>query len=273
MRVECVCGIIGLSTNRTLATCHRIQRLHMSDESPITIGDFKVIRQIGAGGMGIVYLAKQQSLNRIVALKVLGQALNQHNAISRFRRESQAVARLSHPGIASVHYLGQDNGICYMAMEYIEGLSLREVIQRLTYSEQPDSSLDNVLLAHAAIEQHASFRFDEPTQDNTADFKSPEKINPYMSPQAKECMLSNSHIRRCCEIIRDAAEALHYAHEHGVIHRDIKPENIMLGSDGTTRIIDFGLARFMEDDTLTHTGQLVGTPLYMSPEQVTARVR
>ena len=91
----------------------------MSD--PIQIGDFRIERQIGAGGMGIVYLATQVSLNRKVALKVLGQSLTRQSDKQRFQREAQAVAKLNHPNIAKVHYVGQDDRLCYMAMEYTEG--------------------------------------------------------------------------------------------------------------------------------------------------------
>jgi len=246
----------------------------MNDEHrDIVIGDFKIVRQLGVGGMGIVYLALQQSLNRLVALKVLGKALLSQNAIDRFRRESQAIAKLNHPSIASVYYVGQDKQICYMAMEYIDGMSLREAIQRLAQSDQPNSSLDNVL--RAVDEQHANaIRFDDFDEQDTQGYQpTPDpNPNPYKSPQAELSITSDKHIRRSCEIVRDAALALHYAHEQGLVHRDVKPENIMLSKEGKVYVIDFGLARFFEDNTLTHTGQLVGTPLYMSPEQVVARI-
>ncbi len=245
----------------------------MQEEAQDTvIGDFRIIRQLGAGGMGLVYLARQQSLDRLVALKVLGQALHSQNAISRFKRESQAVAKLKHPSIAGVYYVGQDKQICYMAMEYIEGISLREAIQRLAHSSQPDSSLDAVL--RAVDELHGNeVRFDALEEQDTLGYQpTPEPTNPYKSPQAESIITTDPHIRRSCEIVRDVALALHYAHEQGLVHRDVKPENIMLSREGKVFVIDFGLARFLEDNTLTNTGQLVGTPLYMSPEQVAARI-
>ncbi len=245
----------------------------MNDEHrEIIIGDFRVIRQLGAGGMGIVYLARQESLDRLVALKVLGQALQSPNAISRFKRESQAVAKLNHPSIASVYYVGQVKQICYMAMEYIDGISLREAIQRLAHTSQPESSLDAVLRALDDL-QGNEVRFDALDEQDTVGYQStPEPTNPYKSPQAESIVATDPHIRRSCEIVRDIALALHYAHEQGVTHRDVKPENIMLSREGKIFVIDFGLARFLEDNTLTNTGQLVGTPLYMSPEQVAARI-
>jgi len=101
------------------------------ESRPVQIGDFRIIKQIGAGGMGIVYLARQLSLDRLVALKVLGQSLTRNGDKIRFQREAHAVARLKHPNIASVYFVGQDNRICYMAMEHIEGVSLLEILDRL----------------------------------------------------------------------------------------------------------------------------------------------
>src|SRR6516164_8168406 len=105
--------------------------MSINPEAGVKIGDFQVVKRLGAGGMGIVYLAKHVSLNHLVALKVLGPALTDHTDITRFQREAQAVARLHHPGIATVHVVGQDGEVCYLAMEYIDGLSLRTLIDRL----------------------------------------------------------------------------------------------------------------------------------------------
>ena len=100
-------------------------------EAGIRINDFKVIRSLGTGGMGIVYLARQVSLDRLVALKVLGPMIDDRKARARFRREARAVARLKHPGIAEVYYAGQDDKVCYMGTEYIDGATLRQVLNRL----------------------------------------------------------------------------------------------------------------------------------------------
>src|SRR3954462_9825862 len=95
-------------------------------ERGVRIGDFEIEKRLGAGGMGIVYQARQVSLNRRVALKVLGPALSQGSGIARFQREPQAAARLKHPGIATLHFIGQDADLCYHVMELIEGLPLRQ---------------------------------------------------------------------------------------------------------------------------------------------------
>src|SRR5947209_6882938 len=107
-------------------------RLDGALEAGIAVGDFRIERRLGAGGMGIVYRARQVSLNRPVALKVLGQALTRNGDVTRFQREAQAAARLKHPSIAQVYFIGQDRHVCYLAMELVDGVSLRRVIDRLT---------------------------------------------------------------------------------------------------------------------------------------------
>lgn len=245
-------------------------------EAGVQIGDFRIERRIGAGGMGIVYQARQISLNRPVALKVLGQSLKRPSDLSRFQREAQAAARLSHPGVASIYFIGQDRHICYLVMELVDGVSLRRVLDRLEQSTAVTSSLDTA--ARQELAQHdlaTPLRFDQPTEDLTPASEVPESgkdpLNPYLTPQAIELRSAGGHIRRCCELVRDVADALAHAHEKGVIHRDIKPDNILLDKSGKVRVIDFGVARFFDDLSVTYTGQLVGTPLYMSPEQVTGR--
>jgi serine/threonine protein kinase len=244
-------------------------------ESGVEIGDFRIERRLGAGGMGIVYQARQLSLNRPVALKVLGQALSRSTDVTRFQREAQAAARLKHPAIAQVYFIGQDKHICYLAMELIEGASLRKVLDRLGTTATADSSLDSIVRDDLTSDPEAQVvRFDVPTEGASAEPAAqspPAEVNPYLSPQARELRTTAHYVRRVCEVIRDSAQALAHAHELGVIHRDIKPDNLLLDRQGGVHLIDFGVARFFEDQSVTYTGQLVGTPLYMSPEQVTGR--
>ncbi|MBC7855379.1 MAG: protein kinase [Pirellulaceae bacterium] len=250
-------------------------------ETGVLIGDFRIERRLGAGGMGIVYQARQVSLNRPVALKVLGQALSRGTDVSRFQREAQATARLQHPSIAQVYYIGQDRHICYMAMELVDGISLRRVLDRLGTTTTADTGMDTAVQEDLAEEPEASaIRFDVPTEalhdrqvppDAPPPTDQTRDSNPYLSPMARELRTGSAHVRRCTEVVRDAAHALAHAHEQGVVHRDIKPDNLLLSRKGKLHLIDFGLARFFEDQAVTYTGQLVGTPLYMSPEQVTGR--
>src|SRR6516165_10691912 len=114
-------------------------------ETGVKIGDFRIESRLGAGGMGIVYRARQVSLDRVVALKVLGAALTREADRARFQREAQAVAKLNHPGIAGVHFIGQDRHVCYMAMEFIDGLPLREVIERLSAARDQALTIDLAL--------------------------------------------------------------------------------------------------------------------------------
>jgi serine/threonine protein kinase len=234
----------------------------------VTLGDFVIERRLGSGGMGVVYQARQVSLGRLVALKVLGDALNRPEDIARFRREAQAVAKLDHPHIAGVHYIGQDESLCYMALEFVDGASLRRVIDAIDRDPKltVDSALDVLSSAEAAP---PVVRFDAPT----VTMPSPQPQGSQLPPSGPTPRTtSTDHVRRCVEIARDAALALAHAHERGVVHRDVKPENLLLDRSGKVRLIDFGVARFFEDVTITSTGQIVGTPTYMSPEQVTGRL-
>jgi hypothetical protein len=123
--------------------------------------------------------------------------------------------------------------------------------------------------------QEREIRFDQPTSDHHAGGDSPvveTGDTGGLNAQAKQLIASRAYLRRCCELVHEAALALAHAHERGVIHRDVKPENILIDRQGRTHLIDFGVARFFEDVTLTNTGALVGTPMYMSPEQVPGRL-
>jgi serine/threonine-protein kinase len=180
-----------------------------------TLGDFKISRRLGQGGMGQVYLAEQISLKRNVALKILKPDLAANDiALTRFKREAQHVARATHANIVQVYAIDQWEGLHYMALEYVEGFNLREYLIK----------------------------------------KGPPQVPLALS------------------IMRQVASALAEANEHGIVHRDIKPENILLTRKGQVKVADFGLARSFTPDQqtlhLTQSGVTMGTPLYMSPEQV-----
>ena len=252
-------------------------------EAGVRVGDFEIERRLGAGGMGIVYQARQLSLDRVVALKVLGSALTRPTDLERFQREARAAARLKHPGITAIHFIGQDAEICYHVMEFVDGIPLQRVIERLGQTVEVLASPETVVAAELTTQLVAPVvRFDGPTtvdevphgtSQPTADHdpRGADRARATITTAGKQTRASPRYVRRCCELARDVARALAYAHGEGVIHRDIKPENLMLDRDGRVRVIDFGLARYFDDDSITHTGQLLGTPLYMSPEQVTGR--
>jgi serine/threonine protein kinase len=195
-----------------LAGLEFIQKATVADH-PTQLGDFRVIREVGRGGMGVVYEAEQISLKRHVALKVLRfGAAPDTDALKRFQREAETVARLHHTNIVPIFAVGEENGVHYYAMQFIEGESLAD-------RAKSQGACDPRQVAGWGLQ---------------------------------------------------AADALVYAHERGVVHRDIKPSNLLIDQDGIVWVTDFGLAKRIDEVTLTVSGALLGTPRYMSPEQAQA---
>jgi serine/threonine-protein kinase len=188
-----------------------------TSESPVeTIGEFHLIRRLGKGGMAEVWLAEQSSLKRHVALKLLRRDMTEDPTyVKRFQTEAKASAGLNHPNVVQVYTVGQEDGQHYIAQEYVQGQTLRNLLQK-----------KGPLSATAAL-----------------------------------------------HIIRQVAAGLQAAAERGIVHRDIKPENIMITRKGEVKVADFGLAQQTHGDQLhlTQEGVTMGTPLYMSPEQVKGR--
>lgn len=185
--------------------------------SPVgqNVGNYEILRELGRGGMGVVYKAHETSLNRMVALKVLPAHLAvDEQFLGRFNREARAVAALNHPNIVTVYAVGEDRGTHFIAMEYVKGVTVAQMM-RQSGPLHPDRAL---------------------------------------------------------QIILDAAEALDLAHKRGIVHRDIKPQNVMIDEAGRVKVMDFGLARAVASESnLTADGALLGTPMYMSPEQCEGR--
>ena len=211
---------------------------------PERLGDFRLREQLGAGGMGIVYLAEQISLHRRVALKVLRpESLYFPHARERFQREAEAVARLKHPGIVPIYGVGEELGVPFLAMEFIEGATLAQVLEQLP-GQRPDAlegrDLERAVLAGAADASVAT------------------GATPF----------TGSWVDAVVEVARQVAEALQHAHERGIVHRDVKPSNIVLTPSGQARLLDFGLAELSDVDRLTRTGSALGTLHYMAPEQL-----
>ncbi|HEV8432312.1 MAG TPA: serine/threonine-protein kinase, partial [Thermoanaerobaculia bacterium] len=182
------------------------------------LGRYEVVRELGKGAMGIVYLAKDPLIGRLVALKTIRPAAHADDDETkefqaRFIREAQAAGILNHPAIVTVHDIGQDDGtgVSFIAMEYVEGQNLKEVLQQgrpLTFEQIGD-------------------------------------------------------------VIAQVAEGLDFAHAKGIVHRDVKPANVILLEGMRAKITDFGIAKIASGvSNLTTTGQFLGTPNYMAPEQI-----
>ncbi|MFO0819967.1 MAG: protein kinase [Pirellulales bacterium] len=192
-----------------------------ADVAERTLGDFRILREVGRGGMGAVYEAEQVSLGRRVALKVLRfGGVSDPEALDRFKREAETVARLHHTNIVPIFAVGSDQGVNFYAMQFIEGQSLAQRLEAQMTADNPRGLLP--------VEEVLSWGL-------------------------------------------QASEALAHAHDRNVIHRDVKPSNLLIDQEGRIWLTDFGLARRLDDVTLSMTGALLGTPRYMSPEQASAK--
>ncbi|MFO0980239.1 MAG: protein kinase [Planctomycetota bacterium] len=212
---------------------------------PEELGDFRLIRRLGGGGMGVVFLAQQRSLNRQVALKLIrSDYLFFADARGRFRREVEAVSRLKHPGVVPIYTVGEESGIPYFAMEHIEGCTLSAVLEQLR--GRAPGTLRGADF-RAAVVQHveAADRADQEAETFAGTW---EQV--------------------CLRVVRQVANALDHAHAHGVLHRDVKPSNIIVTADGRALLLDFGLAQAAGTATLTQTGSQLGSLPYMAPERI-----
>jgi serine/threonine protein kinase len=211
------------------------------------LGEFRILREVGRGGMGLVYEAEQASLGRRVALKVLPFAATMDpRQLQRFHNEARAAASLDHPHIVKVHAVGQERGVHYYAMQFIDGQTLADLI-----GQQRGVNADRSIIAHGP----------RPAADTA----------PAAAAATERAPRDRAYYRRVAEWGIQAAEALEHAHQLGVVHRDVKPANLMIDGHGKLWVADFGLARTAADSGLTVTGDLVGTLRYMSPEQALAR--
>lgn len=194
------------------------------------LGEYRLLREIGRGGMGVVFEAEESRLGRRVALKVLPPHLTRGpRQIERFRREAAAAARLKHPGIVQIYEVGEVEGTHYFAMELVEGRPLDVVLEEL--------------------------------RDENGDF------SQGFGEARISAALPGGYMTQVLTCVAQAAEALAAAHEQGVIHRDIKPQNLMLDG-GQLRVVDFGLCKDLARQEISQSREVAGTPEYMSPEQV-----
>jgi WD40 repeat protein/serine/threonine protein kinase len=241
---------------------------------PERIGGYRVVREVGRGGMGVVYEAEQLALGRRVALKVLPlHATKDGSGLARFRREARAAARLHHTNIVPVHEVGEDGDQCYYAMQLIQGQPLDRVLDELRQLRAAGAATSPGVggqVAHSLLtgafqlqgEQEAAARPSLP--DGRA---SSSSVNLPRQTDPSNLLSNRAHYHRSVARVGiQVADALEYAHREGVIHRDIKPSNLLLDPDGRVWVTDFGLAK-TEGDALTNTGDVVGTVRYMAPER------
>jgi serine/threonine protein kinase len=206
------CGAI-LPDTLLLGLCPRCLAGSTLGERPVddasVVGDYELVSELGRGGMGVVHLARQRSLNRLVAVKVLA-ANGSAVAEERFLREAREAARLQHPHIVAIHEVGRHDGRSFYSMDLIEGEDLAAYVAR-------------------------------------------HPLNP----------------RAAAALVAKIAHAVQHAHESGVLHRDLKPGNLLIDASGEPHLTDFGLAAAVDgSDGLTRTGEIMGSPAYMAPEQL-----
>ncbi len=250
------------------------------------IGDFRIVRTLGRGGMGIVYQALQISLQRQVALKVISPAIsNSPKQLERFKREAATAARLHHTNIVPVFGSGEDNNTHYYAMQLIDGIPLHEAVHNIRESRsfrlETQSTINEI--EKSGVHPRELNAGESPRETDVGSGLRQRKPPGVLQPRQVEDSKTqetksgkspaffqkqkNSYRMRVCECIADVADALHYAHEKGVLHRDVKPANLLMDLNGTVWITDFGLAKLDENDVLTKSGDMVGTLRYMAPEQ------
>ena len=278
-----------LRNQRTVLGTVRLKRL----------GDFRILREIGRGGMGIVYEAQQESLRRRVAVKVLPKsALLDAKHLKRFQREARTAAGLHHTNIVPVFGVGQQDDFQYYVMQYIEGVGLDRMLTRLERlgkiadGDQWGCIVRDLLDAdsHASdartneTEGHKTLAFTpaeaalQPTKpvlhEVTAAVDPPNVFKdevPKPVAERTDARGFSSYWNYVAQIGVQVADALEYAHNKGVLHRDIKPANLIVDVQGIVWVADFGLAKALEQEHLSRTGDIMGTPAYMAPEQVQGR--
>ena len=212
------------------------------------LGDYRIVREVGRGGMGVVYEAEQLSLRRRVALKVLPfAAVLDPRHLQRFRNEALAAAGLDHPNVVKVYGVGCERGVHFIALQYIDGRPLADLIR----DRRGGPAAESRTLTFAA----------EPTEDS-----------PAATPSTGErTALDGAYADLVARWGVQAAEALEHAHGLGIVHRDVKPGNLLVDGRGELYVADFGLAKVLTDPGPTAAGDLLGTVRYMSPEQAASR--
>jgi serine/threonine protein kinase len=267
------------------------------------LGDYRILREVGRGGMGVVFEAEQESLGRHVALKVLpAQELRDPRHLQRFKREARAAARLHHTNIVPVHGVGEEEGLHYYVMQFIQGQGLDQVLTELRLLRQartvqaagPASAGSAAAVARSLLtgqlvaasppkagaasspavpavpeERGEATQYLAPEGERESGSASPTSVHlPGQSDGSSLSETGRQYWHSVARIGLQVADALSHASSQGVLHRDIKPSNLLLDTRGTVWVTDFGLAKADTDrDNVTHTGDIVGTLRYMAPER------
>jgi eukaryotic-like serine/threonine-protein kinase len=241
-----------------------------SGEAPDQLGDYRIVREIGRGGMGVVYEAEQVSLGRRVALKVLASHLLQDSTqVHRFEREARAAARLHHTNIVPVFGFGQQDGRHYYVMQLIDGQPLDAVLRELRWPGVGRSEAAD--LARALFV--SPLARDTPFNSSGPAAEPPGSASASAGPIVPPSRIGHASLyaRAVARVGVQAADALEYAARRGIVHRDIKPSNLLLDSRGNVWVADFGLAKAVDHEDLTSLGEIVGTIRYMAPERFRGR--
>ncbi len=256
---------------------HRVTLSAYDARHAPNVEGYRILGVVGQGGMGIVYRAYQAKLNRIVALKVLPAMIGRANpqAVVRFRREANAAARLHHTNIIPIYDFGETQHAYFYAMELVDGLPLDEVIARLGVTDVTNASMPQFSQALQALWADSDRAAQAATRralesGRSSDDSSGGSDAPTFAAASSAPGRGRVYFHQVARWIADAADALQYAHEHGITHRDIKPGNLILSVDGRIMIADFGLALVAGEQAVTMTGSMLGTLRYMSPEQALA---
>ncbi|MFI5461656.1 MAG: protein kinase, partial [Isosphaerales bacterium] len=271
------------------------------EPQPEQLGDFRIIREIGRGGMGKIYEAIQEPLNRLVAVKTI-RGRDRHltqRLQARFLREQRVLAKLHHTHIVPIHAAGCDGPLQYFAMSYIDGASLNHIVRTAKLHEWSRARGRTPTLAELAAETQSRLsgeaqpaaddlaRADgplwQPDADGPSHFREPldrsqrteSKSDIGLAPTPSgaahgKLFLSPQYLRSVAQVMIDGAEAVQYAHDKEIIHRDLKPSNLMLVDDDARprlKVLDFGIAKIADagtgtETTLTSEGDFLGTPAY-----------